>query len=106
MKRNLKTMIDQSVGQYIKTRRLQAGYSLSGFARKCGLSKAHLWAIEDGRGFRLSTLSAIADGFDIGAGDLLVEAGLTKNITKEQIHLEIIATLSGGVIEDIKLSDK
>ena len=67
-----------TIGEYIKTRRAECGWSLDDLAARSGIVKSVIWHIEsEDTSPTLSTLEDIARAFDMGAGDMLVEAGYT-----------------------------
>ena len=58
--------------------RTSRGYSLRDLSALCGVSASTLSRIEGGDDFHISALFAIAEAFDMHAGDLLVEAGYSN----------------------------
>ena len=60
-----------AVATKLKVRRLRMGLSLTEAAHRCGLSKAHLFKLEDDCNPSIETLLAIAQGYDCEMADLL-----------------------------------
>ena len=66
------------IGAYIKRLRTELGLTQGQLGQRAGVSVSFLSDIETGRTDpSLRTLQAIAETFDLGAGDLLVDAGYT-----------------------------
>ena len=65
-----------TLGNWIRNGRIIAGWSQADLAQRCGLSVSFISDIERGRADpSLKTLQLLAKAFEMGAGDLLVEAG-------------------------------
>ncbi len=68
-----------AIGETIRLLRTVQGLTLRDLATQTGLSPAYLSDIEHGRSVpSLKTLCAVADAFDMGAADVLAEAGFSR----------------------------
>lgn len=66
------------IGDLIVNLRHQRGWSMEALAQRAGVTRSHIWAIEHGTSdMTISVLQGIAHAFDMGAGDLLTDAGYT-----------------------------
>ncbi|HXP37829.1 MAG TPA: helix-turn-helix transcriptional regulator [Solirubrobacteraceae bacterium] len=62
----------QALGRAIREVRVERGFTQEGFAGHAGMDRSYYGAIERGEfNVTLSTIYKIADGFGIGAGELL-----------------------------------
>lgn len=72
--------MSETFGQYLKVTRESCGWSLQDLSNRAEISRAQLHNIEHGRSSpSLDTLQSIAKAFNLGAGDMLVQAGYTVN---------------------------
>lgn len=71
-----------TLGLYLQQLRQLRGWSLRDLAARTGLSASTLSRIETGHEFQFSHLLRIAEAFDLGAADLLHDAGYTRRATQ------------------------
>lgn len=65
--------MQETFAQILRRVRSKSGLSLSEAARRAGMTKAHLWQLEDGRSDNptAKTLKALADLYSVSACTLL-----------------------------------
>lgn len=74
-----------TLAEYLHFARVQRGYTLNDLSGLTGLSISYLSDMEHGRSEpSLKTLCAIAKAYDMGAGDLLVEAGYSTRYNRDK----------------------
>lgn len=79
-----------TINEYIHQQRTARGWSLNDLAERAGLAKSYIHNLENNpTNPGLDVLQKIAKAFDMGAGDMLVEAGYTV----AAMHIPLIANV-------------
>ena len=98
-----------NIGEYVKQLRDARVWSLEDLRSRSTVSKGHLSEIERGNADpSLSTLIKIAHAFCMDAGDLLVQAGYTRNTQRETQTYAIVIRVhpDGTVTSDVMEADE
>src|SRR5262245_47233741 len=87
-----------TIGEYIRTLRQHQGWSLRDLSARAGdLSISFLSDLERGRSDpSLTTLQLLSKAFDLGAGDLLVQAGYTVHPEYEMLRTATVKVVLSG----------
>lgn len=89
-----------TLAEYLHFARVQRGYTLEDLSTQTGLSVSYLSDLEHGRSEpSLKSLVAIANAYDMGAGDLLVEAGYSVRRNRDAERLAQAKMLAEHALE-------